>query len=89
VECEVGEKLLWKMQTGKTDYCGRCRLGAQITVEEADRENRLVSVMETGYTDYCRKWRLEKEITLDYGDWKIEYCGCCSQKTQERMTKTS
>jgi len=43
--------------------------------------------MEIGCTVYCRKWRLEKEITLNYGDWGTDYCGYCSRKTYERVSK--
>ena len=70
MEYEAGEKLLRKMQTGRTDYCGRCRLGAQITVEDADWENRLLWKMQTVRTYDCGLWRLDAQFTVENGDWK-------------------
>jgi len=41
-------RLLWKKQTVRTDYCGLWRLDAQITVENGDWEKKLRWIMETG-----------------------------------------
>jgi hypothetical protein len=50
-------RLLWKKQAVRTDYCGLWRLDAQITVESGDWKR-----------DYCRLCRLGELINVEYED---------------------